>query len=82
MTQEAAAMEALNEAIAVAGTARALAQRIGVVQSAVTNWRMRRKVPAEHCPAIERETGVSAERLCPAVDWAVIRGKRPDLQAA
>lgn len=63
----------LDRAIKAAGGVAALASRIGVVQTAVSNWRSRRSVPAEHCPAIERETGVRCEDLRPSVDWAVLR---------
>ena len=68
-------MRALDEAISVAGGASALALRIGVAASAPGMWKRRRSVPAEHCPAIERETGVPCERLRSGVAWSVIRGK-------
>ena len=72
---------ALNEAISIAGSQRALADRItkpglNVGQSTVSNWIARGVVPADYCPAIERETGVKCERLCPATDWVVLRKKR------
>ena len=46
-------MEALNLAIEAAGGVGKLASSIGVVQSAVSNWRVRGSVPVEHCTAIE-----------------------------
>jgi len=66
-------MEALEEAIAVAGGVGALANRIGVPKSAPSMWRLRKSVPAEYCPAIERETGVRCERLRAGVAWDVLR---------
>lgn len=73
-------IEALDEAIRVADGVTALADRIGVRQSVVSMWRTRMKhqgegaaVPAEYCPAIERETGVKCEYLNPRADWPVLR---------
>lgn len=66
-------MEALDEAIQKAGSVAALASRINVAASAPSMWKSRGRVPAEHCPAIERETGVRCERLRPDVAWDVLR---------
>lgn len=66
-------MQALDDAIAAAGGVGALAARIGVAASLPSMWRKRGSVPAEHCPAIERETGVKCERLNPKVAWRVLR---------
>ena len=66
-------MSALEEAISVAGGVGALASKIGVTPSAPSMWRKRQSIPAEYCPAIERETGVRCERLRPAVAWGVLR---------
>jgi DNA-binding transcriptional regulator YdaS (Cro superfamily) len=66
-------MKALDEAIEIAGGVGALAARIGVAPSAPSMWRKRGNVPAEHCPAIERETGVRCERLNDRADWKVLR---------
>lgn len=66
-------MKALDEAIKKAGGAKALAERIGVAANLPIMWRSRERVPAEHCPAIERETGVPCERLNPRVAWDVLR---------
>lgn len=70
-------MDVIDKASAVAGSATALAMRIGVAQSAISNWKARGKVPVEHCIAIERETAgaVTVEELRPDIDWSVIRGK-------
>lgn len=76
-------LAALDEAIEKVHGVTNLAARIGVKQNTVSMWRARAqenpawKVPAENCPAIERETGVRCERLNPRTDWAVLR-----LQAA
>lgn len=86
---------ALDRAIAAAGGVSQLASRIGVVQTAVSNWRKRENVPAEHCPRIERETRriaeergapalvVTCEQLRPDVAWDVLRMQaQPEQQAA
>lgn len=57
-------------------TQAAFAELLGVSQSALWQWGLPdRKVPAEHCPAIERLTKgqVRCEELRPDVDWAVLR---------
>lgn len=63
-------MESLNRAIDLVGGVGALAKRIGVGQSNVSNWKMRASVPAEHCAAIEQATEgkVSRKELRPD-DW-------------
>lgn len=78
-------MEPLERAIDCVGGVSALATRIGVSGSAPHMWLSRKKVPAEHCPAIERETRrhadekgdpslvVTCEELRPDVDWSVLR---------
>jgi DNA-binding transcriptional regulator YdaS (Cro superfamily) len=65
-------MQALDAAIGDLTVAQ-FAARIGVAQSTVSMWRARGRVPAENCPAIERETGVRCERLCPTTPWEVLR---------
>lgn len=66
-------MNALSKAILAAGSQKALAEQIGVVQSAVSNWIKRKNVPSEYCPDIEAITGVRCEELRPDVNWAVLR---------
>ena len=68
-------MDGFRRAVLAAGTAKELARRIGVSTSAPGNWVMRGRVPAQHCPAIERETGVRCEVLRPDVPWGVLRKK-------
>lgn len=75
-------MTALDEAIAKADGVKNLAERIGVGQSTVSMWKARGRVPAENCPAIERETGVRCERLCPGVPWDVLRQQCAHCEAA
>lgn len=61
------------------GSAAALARTVGVPASLPSMWRKRGRVPAEHCPAIERATAgaVRCEDLRPDVDWSVLRGAHP-----
>ena len=57
-------------------TQAALGEMLGVSQGAVGQWRLEgRRVPAEHCPTIERITNrqVTCEELRPDVDWAYLR---------
>ena len=55
-------MNALHKAVSIAGSQKALADQIGVVQSAVANWLKRGNIPAEHCLAIEKATGGKVTR--------------------
>lgn len=70
-------MKNLQTAIDLAGGQSALASAIGVKQQHVWNWlnRGEGRVPAEHCPAIERATkgAVRCEHLRPDVAWDVLR---------
>lgn len=68
--------EALDTAVAHAGTVQNLADHLGVTKGAVSQWKTDgRRIPAEHCPAIERLTNgtVRCEHLRPDVDWAYLR---------
>jgi len=62
----------LDEAAKRVGGRAQLAKLLGVTPAAVGNWKAR-EIPAEHCPVIERETGVPCERLRPDVLWSVLR---------
>lgn len=80
-------MEALEEAISVAGNAAALAAGVGCSKSAPGMWKQRGSVPAEWCPAIERYTRekgqpVLCERLNPKVEWYVLRATSVTQEAA
>lgn len=78
-------MNALDRAVAAVGGVSALASAIGVAASLPSMWKARGRVPAEHCPAIERATrAVAASRndvslvvLCEElrsdVAWDVLR---------
>lgn len=69
-------MNPLKHAEAVMGNQAALAKALKVPQQTVNNWARRGRVPAEHCPDIERVTqgAVTCEDLRPDVEWAVLRG--------
>ena len=69
---------ALNRAIAVFPSVVAFSAAIGVPESAPHMWRQRKRVPADHCPAIYRETAarghpVACEELRPDIPWGVLR---------
>jgi len=66
--------KALIQAIKIAGGKSELARIIGVVPSNPHMWIIRKRTPAEHCPSIERATGVLCEKLRPEVDWEFLRG--------
>jgi DNA-binding transcriptional regulator YdaS (Cro superfamily) len=67
----------LDRAADACGGLKALAEAIGVNSvQVVSNWKADgRRIPAEHCPAIERATtgAVRCEELRPDVDWSVLR---------
>ncbi|WP_082577697.1 helix-turn-helix domain-containing protein [Massilia sp. Root1485] len=70
------AEEALDQASEIVGSMQALGEKLGVTKGAVGQWKLPgRRVPAEHCPAIERLTSgvVRCEDLRPDVDWAIVR---------
>lgn len=70
------AEEALDHAAEILGSMQTLGEKLGVTKGAVGQWKLPgRRVPAEHCPAIERLTGgaVRCESLRPDVDWGVVR---------
>jgi DNA-binding transcriptional regulator YdaS (Cro superfamily) len=57
-------------------TQAALGEMLGVSQGSVAQWQMTgRRVPAEHCPVIERLSNrqVTCEELRPDIDWAYLR---------
>lgn len=66
----------IDEAADILGSQNALATALGVTKGAVSQWKEAgRKVPAEHCPAIERLTSgrVRCESLRPDIAWDVLR---------
>lgn len=69
-------MHVIDKAAEIVGSQRALADLLGVTKGAVNQWKdVDRKVPAEHCPLIERATAgvVRCEDLRPDVAWDVLR---------
>lgn len=64
-------MDALDEAIKIAGGVSRLATQIGQAQNTVSNWRARGRVPIAPCGQIERATGVKRWHLRPT-DWHLI----------
>ena len=66
----------IGNAVAIVGGVNRLACRIGVPVQSVYFWLSgARRIPADYCPAIERETehAVRCEDLRPDVDWGVLR---------
>jgi len=69
----------VERAATVIGSQAALASALGVTRAAVGQWRLPgRRVPAEHCPAIEKMTrdlgdAVTCEELRPDIQWSVLR---------
>ena len=70
-------MSALTKALSIVGGPAELARRLGELPQTVSAWDRRGKgrVPAGHCPLIERATcgQVSCEELRPDVAWWVLR---------
>lgn len=67
----------VDRAVEIVGTQVLLAAALGVSKSAVGQWKEEgRRVPAEHCPVIERLTAgaVRCEELRPDIEWHVLRG--------
>jgi DNA-binding transcriptional regulator YdaS (Cro superfamily) len=74
-TSKSSPLQAAESAINLLGGPVAAARRLGIERyQTVQSW-LRNRVPAEHCPAIERETGVRCEDLRPDVPWGVLRGQ-------
>jgi DNA-binding transcriptional regulator YdaS (Cro superfamily) len=78
----------IAKACHVVGGQAELARALGVTPAAVNQWcKGVRAVPAERCPAVERETRrvaadkgdpglvVTCESLRPDVEWGVLRGE-------
>lgn len=66
----------VDRAAEIVGSQVALALALRVTKAAVSQWKDEgRRVPAEHCPAIERLTrgAVRCEDLRPDVEWDVLR---------
>lgn len=66
----------IDVAAGLLGSQAALASALGVSRAAVPQWKEAgRRIPAEHCPKIERLTGgkVTCEQLRPDMEWEVLR---------
>ena len=66
----------IDRAARIVGTQAAIAKGLNVSKTAVSQWKDEgRRVPAEHCPLIERATKglVTCEELRPDVAWDVLR---------
>ena len=69
--------QSISNACAAVGGQSAMAGLLKVTPATVNQWVSgKRPVPAERCPAIERETqgAVTCEDLRPDVDWQYLRG--------
>lgn len=69
-------MHPIDKAAEILGSQKSLADVLNVTKGAVNQWKdVGRKVPAEHCPLIERATNgqVRCEDLRPDVAWDVLR---------
>lgn len=82
-------MQALDEACSAVGGQGELAARLSsrgprVTPQAISYWRRSGVIPADRGGAIEHESGVRAEALCPQVEWirdaeGVLEGYRPPM---
>jgi len=69
-------MQNLTKAVEIVGGAKQMADKLGVSYPSVWAWlNSTRKLPAEHCPSIEKLTNgqVRCEDLRCDVDWSVLR---------
>ena len=62
-------MDVITKAFNAAGGPTRLAERLSLRPNVVTNWRLRQRIPEEHCPGVEIVTGVRCEQLRPDVVW-------------
>jgi DNA-binding transcriptional regulator YdaS (Cro superfamily) len=75
----------LEIAAKIVGSQTVLANLLGVSKGAIPQWKGEgQRVPAEHCPVIERVTGgaVRCEDLRPDIEWGVLRKNRAPLKKA
>lgn len=74
---------AITEAIGHFRSMSEMARTLGLSgHQAIQDWVRRGIVPAEHCPTMEKETGVRCELLNPKINWTYLRGTSPDLTEA
>jgi DNA-binding transcriptional regulator YdaS (Cro superfamily) len=69
--------DALQEAVAKAGSQTAFAAAIGpeIRTGHVYHWLKAGRLPVEHCPLVEAAFGVRCEDLRPDVKWELLRAK-------
>lgn len=69
--------EAIEKADGKTALMRALNERGWEINShnVISQWLIN-GVPAKYCPDIEGITGVSCERICPDVNWGLVRNRR------
>jgi DNA-binding transcriptional regulator YdaS (Cro superfamily) len=75
----------IDVAAGLLGGQAALASALGVSRGAVPQWKdPKRRIPAEHCPKVERLTAgrVTCEQLRPDIEWEVLRLQTADPQQA
>ncbi|NHQ83190.1 helix-turn-helix domain-containing protein [Chromobacterium vaccinii] len=67
--------EFIRDVIRACGGASKIAQARGVRPSAVNNWTLRRQIPADCCPSLERLSlgRYRCEQMRPDVEWSVLR---------
>lgn len=58
-------MDVFDRLFESAGGATALAERLGIRQSVVSNWKARGRIPAERVVEVETATGIPREELRP-----------------
>lgn len=78
------AAEAAARAVGLLGGPVAAARRLGIERyQTVQSW-MRNRIPAEHCPAIERELAgvMRCEEMRPDIPWGVLREQCADERKA
>lgn len=72
-------MNALDKAIGHVGGAASLAEKLGIWNTAITNWKARGRVPATRCIQIETATAGAVTRYDLRPD---IFGPAPDSSAS
>jgi DNA-binding transcriptional regulator YdaS (Cro superfamily) len=60
-------LEALLEAIKIAGSQKDFAADLGIRPPSVTGWILRKKTPANRVLEVEARTGISKHRLRPDI---------------
>lgn len=61
--------DAIQQAVAIAGSQTALAELIGVTQGLIHHYLRGVKPPPDRCVAVEQSTGIRCELLRPDITW-------------